>query len=69
MPCQTIRDYYARNTLPAPKAHAGGSPLWARRVIDQWYHHRPEPGRPRRDWQDPRHSCPPGWLGLGKATT
>lgn len=49
MAYQTVRDYHARNTLPTPQAHAGGSPLWARPIIDQWHRHRRGPGRPRPD--------------------
>lgn len=48
MAYQTVRDYHARDVLPTPQAHAGGSPLWARPVIDQWRHQRPGRGRPRR---------------------
>lgn len=38
---QTVRDYRGRGQLPEPQAYAGGSPLWARPVIDHWHHHWP----------------------------
>lgn len=46
---QTITTYLARNTMPAPVARLGRSPVWSAPIVEQWLERRPGQGsRPRR---------------------
>lgn len=57
----TVRAYVSRRRFPAPTTRVGGSPAWARAVIEDWARARRPYRRAGRDGPEVRAGTDGGW--------